>query len=115
VNAGQSHVLAAASGACPAELLRASRRWSEEDWAVAADGLRSRGWLDGGEALTDAGRAARARIETATDRLAAPPFERLEAGELAHLLATAGRLASAVVAAGGVPFPNPIGLPRPGG
>jgi hypothetical protein len=112
VDARQAHVLAAASGACPAELLRASRRWSADDWAEAADGLRRRGWLDGEDGLTDAGRAARARIEAATDRLAAPPYGRLGAGELEHLLATTGALAAAIAAAGGVPFPNPMGLPR---
>lgn len=43
-----------------------TRWWSTEAMQQAVDGLQARGWLTDG-ALTDAGRAARVAIETATD------------------------------------------------
>jgi hypothetical protein len=50
------------------------------------DGLRDRGLLDAAGRLTDAGRAARTRIESLTDALAAAPSDGLEPLELAQLM-----------------------------
>lgn len=44
-----------------------SRAWSDADFDAAMDRMRSRGYFDGDE-LTDAGRAARESVETATDQ-----------------------------------------------
>ena len=71
VGGGEAHVLAAAAGQrLPGSLLREYRGWSDEEWAEAAAGLRSRGWLEADGALTEAGRAARDARERRTDDLA---------------------------------------------
>ncbi|GHG02606.1 hypothetical protein GCM10017567_17320 [Amycolatopsis bullii] len=66
----------AASGAVPAETLRTSRSWSEEDWNRAVAGLRERDWLtdDAEPAFTPAGAARRAEIEKVTDENSVTPY-----------------------------------------
>lgn len=66
----------AASGAVPAETLRTSRAWSEDDWTAAVAGLRERDWLTGDPAptFTPAGAARRAEIEKATDENSVAPY-----------------------------------------
>ena len=109
----QSQVMAAAAGRAPAEVLRQHRRWSEQEWAVAVDALAGRGWLTAAGELTPAGRAARRDIEQHTDRLALGPYETLGAERCDELLAVLHGLAQRLVDAGGVPWPNPIGVPWP--
>jgi DNA-binding MarR family transcriptional regulator len=50
------------------------------------DGLRDRGLLDASGRFTDAGRAAKARIESLTDALAEAPYDGLEPLELEQLI-----------------------------
>ncbi|MEJ2887299.1 SCO6745 family protein [Actinomycetospora aeridis] len=104
-----AHRLKTAAGESGA--LQESRRLDDEVWASAGEGLLARGWLDGDGALTLAGREAREAIERDTDRAAAGPWRALggtatdRLAELLHPLA--------VAAGDAIPFPNPIGLPRP--
>ncbi|MFL6127964.1 MAG: SCO6745 family protein [Mycobacteriales bacterium] len=109
----QSQVMAAAAGRAPAGVLRQNRRWSEDEWAEAVDALAVRGWVTTGGELTSAGRSARREIEEHTDRLAFGPYEALGGRRCDQLLAALHRLAQRVVDAGGVPWPNPIGVPWP--
>ncbi|MEU3417288.1 hypothetical protein AB0F39_01910 [Streptomyces murinus] len=60
-------VLHTATGRLPAALARATRQWDDEEWGAATARLAARGWLDSDSALTDAGRAARERMEAETD------------------------------------------------
>ncbi|RPE29411.1 hypothetical protein EDD38_6566 [Kitasatospora cineracea] len=60
-------VLHAATGRLPTALARATRQWDDEEWDAATARLVARGWLDSRSVLTDAGSAARERIETETD------------------------------------------------
>jgi helix-turn-helix protein len=103
----EAHVLLVADAVMPAEMQRANRGWSKEDWAAAEDRLVARGFMNGA-GLTDAGRRLRAAIEDATDRLALTPYNWLgttACAEMeAHLLDVNRRLG------GAVPFPNPMGL-----
>jgi helix-turn-helix protein len=62
---------------------QASRGWTDEQWAAAADRLRARGLLaDGPElVLTTAGQRLRDEVEAMTNRLAMAPWRQLgEAG-----------------------------------
>lgn len=68
------HVLHAADGAMPADLLQRVSGWSDEAWAAAVESLRSRGLLDREGELTETGRAVKLRIEWATDAAAAAPL-----------------------------------------
>lgn len=109
----QAHLLAVANGQSSAAQLQTARHWSPSAWAEAAEGLRARGVLDGQGGLTKRGRSLKQRIESQTDRLAAAPYDVLSEEENARLLAYGSRLAALVVAAGVVPFPNPMGLVAP--
>ncbi len=105
-----AHLLQVAAGAVPADRLREARGWTQDEWDGARDRLVEAGVLDASGALTAAGAARKARVEDATDVLAAAPW--VEARDDAVVVA--GELttvATEIRAAGGVPFPNPIGLP----
>jgi len=108
-----AHVTFAATGAVPRERLQPARGWTDEEWGQAETALEARGWL-ADRVLTAAGREGRRQIEDLTDDLAAAPWAALgtdATGRLHELLAP---MAKAIVDAGAVPFPNPIGVPAPG-
>ncbi|MGW3963251.1 SCO6745 family protein [Amycolatopsis sp. NPDC005003] len=88
------------------------RGWSDAQWDAAVDRLRARGILDSDGVLTEAGRDLRRGIEADTDRLAAAPVEALGA-DVGRVLELAVPLSRAVVDAGLVTVPNPVGVPRP--
>ncbi|HWE71012.1 MAG TPA: hypothetical protein VG205_11640 [Acidimicrobiales bacterium] len=106
-------LFATAEGLDP-EMLRQNRGWSPEEWAAAVDRLTARGWLAGG-GLTPAGHERRQRIEEGTDRLAGAPYRILDPDDSRRLADQLGPAASALLATGIIPFPNPIGLPAPVG
>jgi hypothetical protein len=103
-------VMHAASGAVPAEVLRTSRNWPEDEWARAEQRLASRGLLDDTGAATPAGLEMRAGIEADTNRLAGQPFAEIGAEQTVRLTELLRPLARAIVKAGGFPSLNPIGL-----
>jgi len=109
----EAHVTIAAAGNIPRETLQANRKWSDDDWAAAEARLRARGWLDAAGGLTDAGRAGRAEVEARTDALAEEPWRALGAERTERLLALLAPMARAINEAGGVPVPNPVGVPAP--
>jgi hypothetical protein len=109
----EAHVLAAAAGQLPPSVLRQYRGWSEEEWAAAASRLRDRGWLEPDGTLTEAGRAARDAREHRTDELSTSPWHQLGPDGCARLLTLLDEPVRRVVDGGGIPFPNPVGLPAP--
>jgi len=92
----------AASGDVPAEVLRVSRAWSEDEWSSAVDDLRSRGLVaaEGELAFTDEGRAQRRRIEDRTDALSVHAYEPLGEDGCTRLRALGRTFSKAVMAAG---------------
>lgn len=100
----------AESGVIGADELRGMRGWSEEEWTAAADGLRERGWMDADGRLTAEGEAGRRRVEERTDRLASRPVEALGEAGCERLTTLLGGLTDRILAGGGLPFPNPMGL-----
>ena len=80
---------------------------------MAVDRLRARGWVEEDGSLTDAGRAARDARERRTDDLAAAPWARLGPAGCDRLGALLEEPVRRVVDGGGIPFPNPVGLPAP--
>jgi hypothetical protein len=107
----EAHVTLTATGNVPRKTLQSNRKWSDEDWAAAEERLRERGWLDGDGNLTDAGRAGRAEVEARTDTAAEVPWRSLGAERTERLLELLIPMARAINAAGGVPVPNPVGVP----
>ncbi|MGW6062574.1 SCO6745 family protein [Streptomyces sp. NPDC055189] len=113
LDACEAVVLAAATGRVDPDTIRHDRGWSEQEWAHAVDRLRGRGLVDGDGHVTEHGRTERELIEDATDRLSARLLRPLAARDADALLAALERPVRQILAAGLVPFPNPIGLPRP--
>ena len=109
----EAHVTVTATGAVPRSTLQDNRKWSDEEWSAAEERLRSRGWLDAAGNLTDAGRAGRAGVEARTDELAEDPWRALGSERTERLLGLLTPMARAINAAGGVPVPNPVGVPAP--
>jgi hypothetical protein len=94
---------------------REFRGWTEEEWAAAADRLRARGLLDATGAPTVRGRELRADVERSTDRAAASALRGLDDAAVRELVAALGPVARAIADAGAVPYPNAMGVARPGG
>jgi len=101
-----ANALAVADGRAPARQQQA-RGWDDDEWMGAFEHLRRRAWTDEYAQITDAGKAARAQIEDATDRVSSACFdEEMQARAITteHALVD---LARAINSAGAVPFPNP--------
>ncbi|ANZ42116.1 hypothetical protein BBK82_45480 [Lentzea guizhouensis] len=96
-------VLHAASGEVPAETLRKTRGWSEEQWAATTEDLRQRGLVTAEGTLTEAGRELRQRVEDNTDRMNAPAYDVLSEQEKQRYLQLGAPLSQAVLAAGLLP------------
>ncbi len=109
----EAHVLAAAATGTEPSVLRDNRGWSEQDWTDASTTLQVAGVLDPStNTLTERGLRLHGRLESRTDDLAAAPYAAIGESGRERLRDGLIPLASAVVAAGWIPFPNPIGLPE---
>jgi hypothetical protein len=104
-------VLAAATGASPAELLQTARGWSQQEWDDTVEAMEVRGLVDA-DGPTEQGRALHDDIEARTDALATAPWDALGTERTERLLELGRRVSSRLVDVTGFPFPNPIGLPR---
>ena len=85
LNGCEALVTHAAAGDVSAEILRATRQRTGDDWLAAEERLRSIGWLDPDLAFTDLGRERRAWIEQRTDELAAGPYDAIGVDGCARL------------------------------
>ena len=87
------------------------RGWTDEQWDAARERLADRGLLGADGTLTEAGRELHAAVEEATDQSAERPWVLLGEDGLAELVEVLVPLA--VACAQVVPYPSPIGVPRP--
>ena len=94
------------------EDLQPVRGWTDEQWDAALARLAGRGWLGADGQLTGAGHTAHEAVEDATDRAASRAWERLGADTTAEIARVLTPLSQAC--AGTLPYPSPIGVPRPG-
>ena len=109
----EAHQIVVGAGLISDDVLRSVRGYDEDSWAAAKERLRTRGLLDDDGRLTAKGDGERNRIEALTDELALQPYvDGLTEPGLDLLPSLLRPLASAVAAAGIVPFPNPIGVER---
>lgn len=97
-----AHVSLALTGAVPEHLLRDNRGWSDEEWAAARRRVEAGDW-----------KAARARVEARTDELALAPWRALGDAGCERLHAGMQPLLTQLVEQDAVPFPNPMGAPKP--
>jgi hypothetical protein len=95
-------VVHAATGEVPAQVLMATRAWSDEQWAAGVDSVRSRGWLAAGDELllSASGAVHRQEVEDATDRLAVPAYAALGEDTCSELRGLARPYSQSVVASG---------------
>jgi hypothetical protein len=112
VSGRESNVLHAAAGKVPTEMIMRSRDYDEEQWERYCRQLADRGLLDGGGALTEAGRDLKQRIEDSTDQLALSALDALDDDEVEKLFRALTPITRKVVAAGDVPAATPMGLGR---
>ena len=91
----------AAAGDVSADILRATRQRTGDDWLAAEERLRERGWLDPDLAFTDLGRERRNWIETRTDELAAAPYDAIGTDGCARLCELCRPISTAVMGAFG--------------
>jgi hypothetical protein len=112
LDGADSNALAVAAGLATDDQ-RMFRGWTEDEWALAVDRLRTRGWVDAEGAITDAGSAARQQIEDATDRVCNAGIDREATARKITIEATLLELARAVVASGAVTYPIPSGVQSP--
>jgi hypothetical protein len=109
----EAHVLATAVRDGDPDLLRDDRGWTEDAWADAGRRLASRDLLDSTGAATPLGHELHDAIESATDLAARRALTELDPGTAAETATALAGVAQRIAATGLVPFPNPIGLPRP--
>jgi hypothetical protein len=112
VNGCASHVLAVGRGVTDRSTQQGARRWSDEEWADAVEGLRRRGLVNDDESLTVHGHDLVVHIEAVTDRRSAEALEPLGDGAEA-VLSAAEPMARLALVNGAVPFPNPMGYALP--
>jgi hypothetical protein len=89
---------------------KATRGWSDEQWAGAVAGLAGRGLVTADGTLTETGTALRSRIESATDERAAAPWDALGEVGTSRLAEIGKPLARRAVANGA--FPDGVFAPR---
>jgi hypothetical protein len=107
-----ANTLAVADGRVPSSQ-REMRGWTEEEWTEAYERLRRRAWTDELATITDSGRAARAQIEDATDRVSASTFDEEAQARTITLDGPLVAAARAIEASGALQFPNPVGVRAP--
>jgi len=102
----QALVIHGATGDVPNAVLQSSRAWPDDEWALAVDELRTRGWVDGAGGLTDAGRAHRQWVEDRTDALAMAPWQAVGQDQADRLRALVRPWSRAIVESGELAFRN---------
>lgn len=107
----QAHIVQVAHGHVARETLQSNRGWSDEEWEAAYQRMQQRGLLDEQGQFTAAGSTLYQEIEDRTDLLALPPWQHLGTEAASRLIALMRPISTRVVEQGGIPMPNPIGLP----
>ncbi|WP_007024724.1 SCO6745 family protein [Saccharomonospora iraqiensis] len=82
---------------------KATRGWSDAEWAAAETDLREQGVLDTGGGLTERGRAWRARIEEHTNAVATGPYRHIGPEKAARIAELGRDFARTALKAGAIP------------
>ena len=96
-------VMHAATGEASRQSLQTTRSWSDEEWNMAAQNLRERGWLTAQDTLTDEGKAHRDGVEQLTDQLALAPWQHLGLEKCERLRELGRPLSRAILDANAIP------------
>ena len=109
ISGRESNVLHSAASAVPAEYLKRSRHYDEDEWHACELSLAERGLLDDEGSLTAAGRDFKDQIEASTDKLALRAFDGLDDAEMRALFDALTQIARMVIAGGDLPAVTPMG------
>ncbi|WP_220191971.1 SCO6745 family protein [Ktedonospora formicarum] len=109
----EAHVLQVGMGNVTKEVILPSRGWNEEEWQAAIQSMQRKGLLDNEGQITVSGKTLHSEIEKRTDFLALPPWQHLGEERSKRLLELVRPLSISIIEQGGIPMPNPMGLPRP--
>jgi len=108
----ESNVFHVAAGAVPADFIKRSRDYSDEEWDACVNSLGERGLLSPTGTLTESGRALKEHIELRTDALALSALHALDDAAVERLFQTLTPITRKVVAGGDVPAATPMALRR---
>lgn len=109
----EAHVLFAGCEGVSPDLYQQSRGWSIDDWRAAVDRLRARGLVAADGSATTGGREVRGELERRTDELAAQPYAHLGDEGVEQVIEYMRAATDRIAASDEIPYPNPMGLPRP--
>jgi hypothetical protein len=112
INGRESNVFHVAAGAVPADFIRRSREYSDEEWDSCVHSLGERGLLTPAGTLTDAGRALKDHIELRTDTLALSALSALDDAAVERLFQALTPITRQVIAGGDLPTATPMALRR---
>lgn len=112
INGRESNVFHVAAGAVPADFIKRSRDYSDEEWDACVNSLVERGLLTPACTLTDAGRALKDHIELRTDTLALSALRVLDDSSVERLFQALTPITRQVIAGGDLPVATPMALRR---
>jgi len=112
ISGRESNVLHSAASAVPAEYLKGTRHYDDDEWRACEQSLAERGLLDDDGSLTAAGRDCKDRIEASTDKLALRAFDGLDDAEMRALFDALTQIARMVIGGGDLPAVTPMGVRR---
>ena len=112
INGRESNVFHVAAGAVPADFIKRSRDYSDEEWDACVHALGERGLLTPACTLTDAGRALKDHIELRTDILALSALSGLDDAGVERLFQALTPITRQVIAGGDLPAATPMALRR---
>lgn len=112
ISGRESNVFHVAAGAVPADFIKRSRDYSDEEWDACVRSLSERGLLTSTCTLTDAGRALKDHIELRTDTLALSALSALDDGAVERMFQALTPITRQVIAGGDLPATTPMALRR---
>jgi hypothetical protein len=112
ISGRQSNVFHAAAGAVPADFIKRTRDYSDEEWASCVQSLAERGLLTATGSLTAAGRTLKDHVELRTDALALRALDALGDAEVERLFQSLTPITRHVIAGGDLPAATPMALRR---
>ncbi|BBY66683.1 hypothetical protein MHEL_49260 [Mycolicibacterium helvum] len=112
ISGRESNVFHVAAGAVPADFIKRSRDYSDEEWEACVQSLGERGLLTPACTLTDAGRALKDHIELRTDTLALSALGALDDAGVERLFQVLTPITRQVIAGGDLPVATPMALRR---
>ncbi|WP_431240159.1 SCO6745 family protein [Mycolicibacterium aichiense] len=108
----ESNVFHVGAGAVPADFIKRSRDYSDDEWDLCVHSLQERGLLTAAGALTEAGRTLKEHIEVRTDSLSLPALAALDDDSVERLFRALTPITRKVVAGGDLPAVTPMALRR---